>query len=128
MTDTLGAGIALISIVGHEFRQVDAVDETLTDAFAYAGPMRDQITEEGICRTLVLQISELTHERAAQSALPAVSFDISGLGPSQARVRVIAAAPDDLRAVRKGWRPSPLIERLPSPLIGPCARNRDQHI
>ncbi|MGW2103699.1 hypothetical protein ACWCPX_39735 [Streptomyces olivaceoviridis] len=99
MTDTLGAGIALISIVGHEFRQVDAVDETLTDAFAYAGPMRDQITEEGICRTLVPQISELTHERAAQSALPAVPFDISGLGPSQARVRVIAAAPDDLRAV-----------------------------
>ncbi|MEW2260403.1 hypothetical protein [Streptomyces sp. NPDC047869] len=98
MTETLGAGVALISIVGREFSEVDAVEETLTDVFAYAGPSRDQIAEEGICRTLVLQISELTDEWAAQSALPVVPFDVSGLGPSQARVR-IAAAPEDLRAV-----------------------------
>ncbi|MFD4633820.1 hypothetical protein ACFVYR_12440 [Streptomyces sp. NPDC058284] len=99
MTDTLGAGIALISIGGREFSQVSAVTETLTGAFAYAGPAHDQRSEEGICHTLVLQISELTAERAAQSVPPAVPFEISGLGPSQARVRVVAAAQDDLRAV-----------------------------
>ncbi|MFE5407031.1 hypothetical protein ACFQ9Z_38310 [Streptomyces sp. NPDC056580] len=99
MTETLGAGIALISITGREFSQVDAVEETLTDVFAYAGPLRDQIAEEGICRSLVLRISGLTDDRAARSALPVVPFDISDVGPSQARVRVIAAAPEDLRAV-----------------------------
>ena len=100
MTDTLRAGTALVSIVGRGSGPVDAVDETLTDAFAYAGPMRDQITEEGmICRTLVLQISGHLDERAKQTRLPAVPFDVGGLDPRQARVRVAAVVPDDWRAV-----------------------------
>jgi hypothetical protein len=100
MTDTLRAGTALVSIVGRDFGPVDTVDETLTDAFAYAGPMRDQITEEGtICRTLVLQISGQLDERAQQTRLPAVPFDVGGLDPGQARVRVAAVGTDDWRAV-----------------------------
>jgi hypothetical protein len=100
MTDTLRAGTALVSIVGHGFGPVDAVHETLTDAFAYAGPMRDQITEEGmICRTLVLLISGHRDERTQQTRLPAVPFDVGGLDPRQARVRVAVVVPDDWQAV-----------------------------
>ncbi|MFJ7042567.1 hypothetical protein CTU88_31750 [Streptomyces sp. JV178] len=100
MTDTLRAGTALVSIVGRGFGPVAAVHETLTDAFAYAGPMRDQITEDGmICRALVLRISGHPDERAQQTRLPAVPFDAGGLDPRQARVRVAAVTPDDWRAV-----------------------------
>ncbi|MGV9847144.1 hypothetical protein ACWDUB_34305 [Streptomyces fungicidicus] len=119
MTDTLRAGTTLVSIVGRGFGPVDAVSETLTDAFAYAGPMRDQITEEGmICRTHVLQISGHLDERSQRTRLPAVPLDVGGLDPRQARVRVAAVAPDD-------WRAVTAVISAVHPLAGECALEPD---
>lgn len=98
MTNKPRTGTALVTVIAREFAAVNAVDERLTDTFAYTGPMRDSITEEGICRTLLLQISGAVDEESSQSLPPAPPLDISGLGEDQARVRIAASSQDDASA------------------------------
>ncbi|MGI5140469.1 MULTISPECIES: hypothetical protein [unclassified Streptomyces] len=71
MTNELRPGTALVTVTGREFAAVDAVDESLTDVFPYAGPMRVSITGEGICRASLLQVGGPVDEKPRQALPPA---------------------------------------------------------
>jgi hypothetical protein len=98
MTNKLRPGTALVTVIGREFAAVDAVDESLTDVFPYAGPIRDSITEEGICRTLLLQIGGPVDEQPRQALPPAPPVDVTDLDEDQAKVHIVATSEDDALA------------------------------
>src|ERR1700731_2499171 len=99
MTVSLRAGTALVTVFGREFGEIIAVAGRLNDAFPYSGPIRDQITEEGICRTLLLRDSAPSDGEPAQTLPQAVAFDVGSLDGRHARVRVAATSAEDIRVV-----------------------------
>jgi hypothetical protein len=99
MTVSLRAGTALVTVFSREFSEINAVTDRLDAAFPYSGPMRDQLTEEGICRTLLLRDSAPSDGEPDQSLPPAVALDVRDLEVRQARVRVAATSADDIGVV-----------------------------
>jgi hypothetical protein len=97
---TLQQGTVQVSITGHDFRIIHIVSEIITRSFSSAGPMRDDIEIDAVCRTLVLRVSGQVDGAPKQRPLEGrISLDVDGLSESQARVCFTATDSGDLRSV-----------------------------